>query len=181
MQYQQRIALGTPRIEWRGAKTIAGIRDHYSTQGFYFAMVPAQHRRMEAQLGGVSDRIGSSRYQLLWGRSEDTDGFDYFVGVEVAAGSWLPDDFTRVQLPARRYAIFGSLGAASPSDIARAIWFDWLPTSGYEPAGDPHVIEIVDARNDPARGIGDYETWVPLKDERPDVRRITASGNGGIR
>lgn len=164
VQDQKRLSLGTPRIERRNAMTIAGIREHYSTKGFKFAMFPAQHQRMEEQLGGVSDRIGDVRYQLLWGMFEDTGGFDYFVGVEVEEGSWLPDDFTRVQLPAQRYAIFRGVGDASSGDTARAIWLGWLPTSGYEPAGDPQFIEVPSAGYDTESGLGDYETWVPLKD-----------------
>lgn len=159
-----RTPLGTPRIERRKAMTIAGIRERYSTTDFMFAMFPAQHQRMEEQLGGVSDRIGESLYQLLWGMFEATGSFDYFVGVEVEEGSWLPDDFTRMHLPAQRYAIFRGARDVSSGDIARAIWFEWLPTSGYEPVGHPQFIEVPGALYDPESGMGDYETWVPLKD-----------------
>ncbi len=164
MHDQMGIPLDTPRIERRNAKTIAGIREHYSTKGFKFAMFPAQHQRMEEQLGGISDPIGDAHYQLLWGMFEDAGGFDYLVGVQVEEGSWLPDDFTRVQLPAQRYAIFRGARDVSSGDIARAIWFGWLPTSGYEPAGDPQFIEVPGVGYDPESGMGDYETWVPLKD-----------------
>lgn len=164
MTHGAAIALGTPRIERRKAMTIAGIREHYSTKGFKFAMFPAQHQRMEEELGGVSDRVGDAVYQLLWGMFEDTGGFDYFVGVAVEEGSWLPDDFARVQLPAQRYAIFRGGHDVSSGDIARAIWFGWLPSSGYEPAGDPQFIEVPGAGYDPESGLGEYETWVPLKD-----------------
>ena len=164
MRDQMGIPLDTPRIERRNAKTLAGIREHYSTKGFKFAMFPAQHQRMEEQLGGVSDRIGDAHYQLLWGMFEDTGGFDYFVGVQVEEGLWLPDDFTRVQLPAQRYAIFRGARDVGSGDIARAIWFGWLPTSGYEPAGDPQFIEVPGVGYGPESGMGDYETWVLLKD-----------------
>lgn len=159
-----RVPLDTPRIERRDAMTIAGIRERYAREGFDFAAFPAQERRMQDGLGGVTDRLGAAVYYVFWEMFADTDTFDHLVGVAIADGSRLPADFARVRLPAQRYAIFRRLVAADPADTARAIWHDWLPTSGYAPAGGPEFITVPGEHYDAATDTGALEIYVPLKD-----------------
>ena len=94
----------------------------------------------------------------------DADAFEYLAGVEISEKSKLPDDFTRVRLPARRYAIFRNLGNADPRNTLMTIWHDWLPASGYELAGGPQFLYVYGEDFDPETNAGKLEIWIPLKD-----------------
>jgi AraC family transcriptional regulator len=120
--------------------------------------------RFAPHIGKVPGQIGA---RVAYGAVTDADnGIDYLAGVEVTDTDALPDGFTRVSLPAQRYAVFTHDGHVSKlKDTMTAIW-KWLPRSGHEQArtaGTPAFFERYGEEFDPQSGMGGIEVWVPVK------------------
>ena len=93
----------------------------------------------------------------------DGDSFDYLCGVEVRSASDLPEGFIALEAPSSRYAIFHHGGHVTDIHaIMRAIFSDWLPTSGHQAAAAP-VFERYGPEFDPRTGAGGFDVYVPLK------------------
>lgn len=157
-----RVPFGTPRIEQRDALTLAGIRERYAFEGFDFAAFPAQAQRMTDLIGGVSERMGEAVYDVFWEMFDSADAFEYFVGVEISNESQLPNAFTRLHLPTQQYATFRAPENRDPRDTIFTIWHDWLPASGYAPAGGPQFLYLHGQGLDPNRASTVTEIWLPV-------------------
>jgi AraC family transcriptional regulator len=93
---------------------------------------------------------------------DDEDGFDYVCAAEVTAFGDLPRDLVRIELPARRYAVFEHRGHVSTLlNTYAAIWNDGLQERGWTPAQAP-VIERHAPSFDPETGEGGLSLWIPL-------------------
>jgi AraC family transcriptional regulator len=72
-------------------------------------------------------------------------------------------DFTRLRVPAQRYAVFAHKGPIIEiRTVIRAIWGNWLPSSGHETADGPSF-ERYGKGFEPLTGNGGFEIWVPIK------------------
>jgi len=88
---------------------------------------------------------------------------DYVCGVQVADFSALPKDFTRVRIPAHRYAVFRHRDHISAiRSTWTKIWSEWLPQSGHEVADAP-FFERYGEEFDARTGEGGLELWIPIK------------------
>jgi AraC family transcriptional regulator len=127
------------------------------------ADIPGLWARFAPRMDGVAGRVTTEAFGVVSGVS-DPAAFDYLAGVAVDKDAKLPPDFARIELPARRYAVFAHQGHVSKLPAtAGAIFADWLPASGEEAAGPPDFFERYGEAFDPKRGEGDIEVWLPLK------------------
>lgn len=153
--------LVAPRFVEGKALLIAGIGERYDHESV--AAIPSQWQRFVPYLGSVSGQVGNVAYGVCC-NGDDAGNFDYVCGVEVKDFSGVPQDWSKVQIPAGRYAVFAHRGHIS--DIRRthdAIWSKWLPASGYEAANAPNFERYGDDF-DGQTGMGTVEIWIPLKD-----------------
>jgi AraC family transcriptional regulator len=121
--------------------------------------------RFAPHIGSVPGQVGR---RVAYGVVTDAgNGIDYLAGVEVSDVSGLPDGFTHVSLPARRYAVFEHQGHVTKlKDTMTAIWENRLPASGHAHArspGAPAFFERYGEAFDPQAGMGGIEVWVPIK------------------
>ncbi|HKU12788.1 MAG TPA: AraC family transcriptional regulator [Steroidobacteraceae bacterium] len=152
--------LEEPRFESRAAFLVAGLsaRYDYETCG---GGIPAQWQRFAPHLGNVPGQSGDVAYGLRY--NSDDSGLDYMCGVEVGDFSRLPPEFSRVRVPANRYAVFVHRGHISAiRSTWYTIWNTGLPKSGHELADAPDF-ERYDGRFDARTGSGEVEIWVPLR------------------
>lgn len=169
MDESLRIALETPRIETRGPLLIAGERHHHDARESVFEEMAAQWQRFgERGFGQVPGQIGDTSFGVYFDMFPPVHGFDLLTGVEVASLTGLPSEFSRLTLPAQRYAVFPHPHHVSKlRNTVYTVWFTWLPGSGYEVANEgadgPDFLERYGAGFDPAAGTGDIELWIPLK------------------
>jgi AraC family transcriptional regulator len=150
--------LTPPRMEDRKALLVAGLGERYRFENV--GGLPALWTRFSEHLGHVAGQVGNVAYGVCY--NTDDTGFDYIAGVEVADFDPLPAEFSRVRVPAQRYAVFAHHDHVSTvRGTFMAIFNDWLPKSGYRSADAP-VFARYDERFDPRTGTGGFEIWVPV-------------------
>jgi len=154
------------RFENRGLRWIAGVQQKYTAQTMN--EIPLQWQYFVPTIPKIPARIGNfTAYGVVFGLN-DPQGFGYLSGVEVSDVSGLPGEFTSIEIPALRYAIFPHEGhVMGLKDTVSAIVRDWFPASDCKPArqGTP-AVEILERYGDgfdPQTGMGDMEIWVPIK------------------
>ena len=151
------------RFENCAPRFIAGIQQIYTEVDD----IPLQWQKFVPQIPNIPERIGKfTAYGVVVCMKDQ--GFGYLSGVEVSDISHLPKEFTYIQIPALRYAVFAHEEHVSKlNETVTAIMREWLPESDYEPArqGDP-MIDILERYGDdfdPQTGMGGMEIWVPIK------------------
>jgi AraC family transcriptional regulator len=124
--------------------------------------IPGQWQRFVPYIG----RLPGERPGVCYGvcHSPVIDGkIDYLCGVEVTTAEGQPSELLLLRLDAQDYAVFTHRGpVAAIGDTMSAIWRDWLPQSGREPAFAP-TFERYDEWFNPATGSGEVDIWLPLK------------------
>jgi AraC family transcriptional regulator len=154
--------LAAPRFENSKPLLIAGLRVHYDTAPLEASA--AQWQRLASYFGKIPGQVGRYGYGICFLGS---DGVDYLAGVEVASASGLPTEFSSVQLPAQRYAIFRHDGHVSEIPKTCEFISEWLPTSNLvAPKADglPDFFELYTEEFDPVSGTGGMEIWLPIKE-----------------
>ena len=94
--------------------------------------------------------------------------FEYLAGVEVTKAADLPEGWSRVNVPAQRYAVFTHPGHVSEIRATiEAVGTQWLPVSKHRPAkipaGAPNFFERYGPAFDPVTMSGDTEIWFPIE------------------
>jgi AraC family transcriptional regulator len=158
------VELAPPTFRQVGAMLIAGLRQYYSYEER--GGIPAQWQRLAPHLGHIPNGVGDSAYGVCTSVAGNNDGFDYTCGVEVGSLDELPEGFTGLRLPPRRYAVFWHAGHISRiGSTCGAIHSEWLPKSGVKTAEGPlMMVEHYDRRFQPQTGNGGAEVWIPLQD-----------------
>ncbi|HYD74270.1 MAG TPA: AraC family transcriptional regulator [Candidatus Binatia bacterium] len=152
--------LSAPRFADAPALLIAGIGARYAQGGD--PAIPSQWQRFSSHIGHVPHQQDNIAYGIA-ANFDDDGAFDYICGVEVSRFADLPDGFTAIRLPARRHAVFTHTGhVSSIPTTMKAIWGEWLPTSGHKFADAP-FFERYDERFNPRTGEGGVELWLPLE------------------
>jgi AraC family transcriptional regulator len=153
--------LAVPRFETGQPLLVAGVGERYNWESG--AAIPGQWLRFRQSVDMIPDRIGGVAYGVCC-NGDDAGNFDYIAGVEVADFSDLPREFSRVRIPAQRYAVFTHRDHISTiRRTVNTIWNRWLPASGLK-AADAPSFERYDENFDPLTGNGGLEIWVPVKE-----------------
>jgi len=154
--------LQAPRFETGKAMLVAGVGERYNHANGGTAAIPGQWQRYHQKVDEIPDRVGNLAYGVCC-NGDDSGNFDYIAGVEVSDFSDLPREFSRVRIPAQRYAVFShSEHISTIRRTVNTIWNHWLPESGLCVADAPNF-ERYDEKFDPATGNGGLEIWVPVK------------------
>jgi AraC family transcriptional regulator len=152
--------LDPPRFVDSPALFVAGLSERYSYETC--AGIPAQWQRFQPHLGRVPGQKGSVAYGVCY-NNDDAGNIDYMSGVEVEDLGRVPGDLARLRIPAQRYAVFTHRGhISSIRGTWKAIFCDWIPTSGHQTADAPSF-ERYDERFDAQTGNGTLEIWLPIK------------------
>ena len=152
--------LDPPRFVNAPAMLVAGLSERYSYETC--AGIPAQWQRFQPYLGRVPGQKGSVAYGVCY-NNDDAGNIDYMSGVEVDDLGRVPRDLARLRIPAQRYAVFTHQGHITTiRGTWRAIFCDWIPSSGHETADAPSF-ERYDERFDAQSGNGALEIWLPIK------------------
>ena len=151
--------LAPPRFEDGKAFLVAGVGGRFTHENG--AGIPLLWNRFHQQSGNVPNQLGNIAYGVCC-NGDDAGNFDYIAGVEVSDFSDLPREFSRVRIPAQKYAVFTHKDHISAiRRTVNTIWNHWLPNSGFKMADAP-TFERYDEKFDPATGNGGLEIWVPI-------------------
>jgi AraC family transcriptional regulator len=152
--------IAAPRFETTKAMLVAGLGERVSQDNG--AGIPGLWQRFHQNVQSFPGRIGPVAYGVCC-NGDDAGNFDYIAGVEVGDFSDLPREFSRVRIPAQRYAVFTHSDHVSTiRRTINTIWNQWLPSSGHTMADAPNF-ERYDEKFDPATGNGGFEIWVPIE------------------
>jgi len=153
------IPLAPPRFERCESLLVAGLGERYRFETIQ--NIPVQWQRFIPHIGHISGQTGEASYGVSC-NNDNAGNFDYVTGAEVTSFDDLPETFSRVRIPARRYAVFTHDHVSTIRAAIYSIWNSWLPTSGHEVADAPDF-ERYDRRFDPDTGTGTIEVWIPLQ------------------
>lgn len=154
------LGLAMPRFENRPSTLVAGHNARYTRQTR--GQIPEQwHRFSEHLATKLPGQVGADAYGVSWDARPNCD-FQYLTGVEVAAGTKLPAEFTSVSLLAGRYVAFTHGGHVSAlASALDTIWTRWVPNCGLKFADAP-CFERYTPEFNPHTGLGGMEIWIPL-------------------
>lgn len=154
------LTLPPPRFETGRLTLIAGLQRHHS-QHTAPSGIPEQWTKFMAIIDDMPDRVGETTYGIVTNATPAGD-MDYLCGVEVPDFSNVPGNFTRMNLPGVRYAVFPIKDNISAIQSAwAAIWKTWFPSSRYA-AGSAPPFEKYGASFNPQTGAGGFELWVSI-------------------
>jgi len=160
MNPQTAIKLDPPRLFDGESMLLAGLSERYLCGAN--AGIPGVWARFGPHIGVVPGQIPYVAFGAVY-NTDDVGNFDYMACVEVRSFEDLPAEFTRLRVAPQRYAVFTHKGHISGIQATcRAIWTDWLPRSGHEPADAP-FLERYDERFDPDTGNGEVDLWLAIK------------------
>jgi AraC family transcriptional regulator len=152
--------LAAPRFETLKPTLLVGLTERYNCQAA--GGIPDQWQRFSPHLGTIPNQVGQVAYGAIH-RFDAEENFDYLCGVEVRDATAVPQGLTSLPLPAQRYAVFRHSGhVAGVRATCDAIWSNWFPTSGCEPAEAP-MLERYGPEFNPTTGMGGLEIWIPIK------------------
>jgi AraC family transcriptional regulator len=154
------------RFEQGKALLLAGLRGRFAAGTV--KDIPALWERFAPDIRKITGQIGRTTYGAVFHNCGDQGGFDYMSAVAVSGFAGLPAGWSRVSVPAQKYAVFSHAEHVSMlSKTVGSIFHTWLPASGYEAAGQaadaPHFLERYGEHFDPQSGTGDVEIWIPIK------------------
>jgi AraC family transcriptional regulator len=154
--------LKPPRFETSKPLLVAGLGERCTHENGG-AGIPNQWQRFHHKVDEIPDRVGNIAYGVCC-NGDDSGNFDYIAGVEVSDFSDLPREFSRVRIPAQKYAVFThSEHISTIRRTVNTIWNHWLPSSGIKAADAPNF-ERYDEKFDPATGNGGLEIWIPVNE-----------------
>lgn len=163
MQEDLYLNMKPPRMVDGKLMLIAGMGERYSAETT--ARIPAQWQRFAPHLGRVPGQLNTKDKHTAYGvccNMDDEGNIEYISGVEVTDFNQLPKDWSRIRIPAQRYAVFTHEGHIS---LIRSAWqtvFNkGLPESELKMTDGPSF-ERYDERFNPATGMGGVEIWVPI-------------------
>jgi len=155
-----RIPLESPRFVSHQRFFVAGLGERYTCETS--AAIPSQWQRFLPQMDLIPTHPGGTTYGVC-SHCDDQGEFDYVCGVEVDDSIRLPADWSRVDIPAQRYAVFSQQEHISTiRSTWSTLWNDWLPVSGYEAIEAPNF-ERYGNDFDSVTGRGGFEIWLPVK------------------
>lgn len=156
-----RPALDPPRLVERGPLRVVGLSEVHS-----FATtiaIPAQWQRFMPFYEAIPFKTEEIPIGVT--RAADEDGqFPYVCAVEVARFGEIPRELVKLEIGARRYAVYEHRRHVSTIyDTYEAIWNDALPAGGFTLADAP-ILEGHNATFDPSTGEGGLSLWIPLEE-----------------
>jgi AraC family transcriptional regulator len=125
--------------------------------------IPALWQKFQPHLGNVPGQVRKRGVTFGVSYNMDDSGFDYMASVEVSDFDNLPAEFSRLRIPAQRYAVFTHREHISTMRaVIMTIWSKWLPESDYEAADAPNF-ERYGEEFDGRTGNGGFQIWIPIK------------------
>lgn len=160
LRARKRRTLAPPRLTEAPALRAVGLSRHHTFDTVIG--IPIQWQTfMETHYGHIAHRVRSMPIGVQQ-PADDEGAFDYVCAAEVTAFADTPPELVRIEIPARRYAVFEHREHASTIfETYSAIWNYGLAEHGLVPAQEP-ILERHAPSFDPETGEGGVSLWIPL-------------------
>lgn len=154
-------ALDPPRMVRQDSVRAVGLSETHTFDTVI--RIPAQWQRFMPYYNAIPDKVESIPLGISYA-ADDEGRFQYVCAVEVGSFGTHPSELLRLEIPARRYAVFEHRGHVSTLFESYAtIWNDALPACGCTVADAP-TLERHNPTFDPRSGEGGLTLWIPLVD-----------------
>jgi len=152
--------LKEPRIEKVGELLFVGLTQHIA----YNEMqnIAGQWQRfMQNYYRDIEHKLDEPPVGIT--TASDDNGIEYVAAAGVTKFGAIPKDLIKLALLPQTYAVFTHDGHVTQiRETYRAIWNDWFPNSGRQPAEAPGF-ERHNATFDPRTGNGGCTIWLPIE------------------
>lgn len=153
-----------PRIEAAAASLVLGLQARHSVETAVHT-IPAHWREFMARIADIPHQTGAIPVSAAM-EIDEHGNFDYLAGTEVSRIDTIPPGLTRLDLPARTYAVFTHTGHISTIGATYdAIWNSALAAHRLTPERGP-TLERMRPSFDRTTGLGGAEIWVPIAPPR---------------
>jgi AraC family transcriptional regulator len=147
------------RIVDEGVVRVVGLSEHFPCGPSYG--ITRLWQRFVPYMDAIPSKDEAMPVGVTLNVNDDA-GFEYVAALEVKTFGETHPDLVRLEIPARRYAVFTHAGHVTKlQETFRAIWDECLPAMKVEPAEAPtlerHLPEF-----DPMTGEGGINVWIPL-------------------
>jgi AraC family transcriptional regulator len=154
------------RFEDHRPMRLAGLKQRFTSETMN--EIAALWNRFAPFIGKISGQVGQVAYGAYFHLQMSPLRFDCLASVEVAETAAIPSEFSHVDIPALRYAVFPHEGDVTTiRHTVDAIYQRWLPSSGYATvrtdADLPYMLERYGEKFNPQTASGDIEIWIPLQ------------------
>jgi len=156
-----RAKLGAARFERTGELKFIGLAEPF-TYG-EVEHIPNQWRRFMADFyPSIEHKNQSIPTGIVTTGADGEADLSYTCAIEVSRFSAAPAGLVNVTVKPASYVVFAHNQHVSElSQTYAAIWNDWLPANGHEPAEAPSL-EKPNATFDTRTGEGGLTVWIPL-------------------
>ena len=152
--------LAAPRIAHERALRLVGLARPMAGSS---AGIPAQWGRFAPLIPGIPARDGDETFGATFEADVPGAPLAYLCGVAVKEWPAHPGELARLELPARRYAVWSHAEHVSTvAATCQQIFEHGLARAGLTPEPAP-MFERYGADFDPRTGNGGFEIWVPVK------------------
>jgi AraC family transcriptional regulator len=152
--------LAAPRLVRERALRLVGLARPMAGTN---AGIPAQWGRFAPLIGGISARDGDDTFGAIFEADEPGAPLTYLCGIAVKEWPALGGELTRLDLPARAYAVWPHAEHVSTvAATCQQIFEQGLARAGLTPEPAP-MFERYGAAFDPRTGNGGVEIWVPVR------------------
>jgi AraC family transcriptional regulator len=159
-----KLQLETPRIETSQPLQLLGLEQNYNSKTR--TEIPKQWTRFAPHIPALSGKKMGKAYGVVLAGS-NPDSINYFCGVEASENVNASTDFTRVSIPAHRFAKFSHHDHVSKlHETEMEIMDNWVAEHCDQVARDqnvPVMVEYYGPGFNPQTGMGDIEVWIPVK------------------
>jgi AraC family transcriptional regulator len=161
----QRRILSEPKILNVSGRTLVGINRRYTCETR--SGIPGQWATFGQYIGKIPGQLSEMTYGVSHEGTPEGQ-FDYMCAVEVEETGALPTrslpaDFSVLRLESQQVAVFRHQGLVHEiTATIDAIFFQWIPQSGYSMGGWVNVIEQYSEDFDPQTNAGWVDIWVPI-------------------
>ncbi|HEY3266521.1 MAG TPA: GyrI-like domain-containing protein [Armatimonadota bacterium] len=147
-----------PRIEQRAGFLVVGMAETGRPADIDFG---ALWGRFSPRIHEAPDPCGADYYGVC--REFRSDGaYQYVAGIQVGSLDAIPAGMIGFEVPAATYAVFEVEGLEEIGKTWRAVYEEWLPSSGYQ-CSDAPCFELYPSDFDPAAGRAGVKLFQPLR------------------
>ncbi len=158
----QTLGLNAPHFVDAGPMVIGGLQASYNCETR--TAIPQHWQRFVEQANALKCMQGKDMYGVCWNTTPEGN-FEYLSGAPIDPSEDLPASLSKLELTARRYAVFPHTQhvSAIPQTVD-TIWRKWVKDCGLSIAEAP-CLERYTLEFDPVAGMGGMEIWIPLEAE----------------
>jgi AraC family transcriptional regulator len=159
MENARNITLEEPRVERKGALTIAGLGARFRLDESQ--NIPALWQKFQEYEGSLN-AVPGLWYGVCGDWGEEKEDFFYMAGVGVTHTEGLPPELGIYRFPSQTYLVFRHDRHISElHQTMGAIFGRYLPEQGHDIMRTATYFELYDDKFDPITGLGGLELWMP--------------------